>query len=452
MKIAIIGAGFAGLSAAWDLAGNGHEVTVFDALDRAGGLAAGFKDADWDWQLEHFYHHLFLSDEDMLGLTEEIGFRTKIRVLQPVSASWWQGKAWPLDGPVEILRFPAMPFLDRVRMGAVGAWLKFAADWKHLEQVTAHEWLPRWMGPRAYAAVWEPLLLGKFGPMHYRNVPMSWLWARLRARTFRLGYPEGGFQALADALAEAVRGRGVSIRLSEPVRTLRHVPADTEPRTESSGASPTARPTWIVESAAGETEFDAVLATTGPGLLGRLAPQLPPEYLARLNSLDHLGAVVLVLALDRSLLTDGTYWLNMDKRDFPFLAVVEHTNLVDRRHYGGDHLLYVGDYLPPDHPFVTGDEEAVSAAWLPALERIRPDFDPSWIRRSWLFRAEYAQPVVPTGFSAHVPPLATPLPGLYLASMSQVYPWDRGTNFAVEIGRRAAATVLREMGTSSSRG
>jgi len=44
--------------------------------------------------------------------------------------------------------------------------------------------------------------------------------------------------------------------------------------------------------------------------------------------------------------------------------------------------------------------------------------------------------------SQRIPPIKTPIDGLYFASMSQVYPWDRGTNFAVEIGRRAACMIL----------
>lgn len=425
-RIAVIGAGFAGLAAAYDLAGSGHEVDVIDAMEVPGGLAAGFRDPRWDWPLEHFYHHIFLSDEAILGLAEEIGFRERILALRPVSASYIEGEAMALDGVLPILRFSAIPFLDRVRMGAVGAWLKLSGNWRALETVTAHDWLRRWMGPRAYAAVWEPLLIGKFGEGHYREVPMSWLWARIHARTFKLGYMEGGFQAFADALSEAVRARGARVELGRRVEAVR-------PR-EGRGLA------LLTE---GETRaYDRVIFTSGPHLLARLAPDLPPDYLAGLRSLDYLGAVVATLALDRSLLTDGTYWLNMDKREFPFLAVVEHTNLLDRARYGGDHLVYVGDYLPPDHRFFEDDDEAVLAAWLPALRRIRPDFDPSWVRAAWVHRARYAQPVVPLGFSAQVPPLATPIPGLYLASMSQVYPWDRGTNFAVEIGRRVAAELL----------
>ncbi len=479
MKIAIVGAGFAGLAAAWDLAGAGHEVTVLDPQDRVGGLAAGFRDEGWDWRLEHFYHHMFLSDDAMLGLAEEIGVRDTIRSLRPVSASWWQGRAWPLDGPIEILRFPAMPFLDRVRMGAAGAWLKITRNWRALERVTAHDWLRRWMGVPAYVAVWEPLLIGKFGEDLYREVPMSWLWARLHARTFRLGYPDGGFQALADAFADGVRQRGGTIRLGVAVEDVRVITDGAAPAAASDGDSaessldrtrlrvrtidhtktragtgsessdrataddePTAEDGNHTDSGLEGTDYDSVLVTTGPSLLARLAPGLPNEYLETLRELDSMGAVVLVLALRRSLMPEGTYWLNMDKRDFPFLAVVEHTNLIDGAHYGDDHLIYVGDYLPPDHPFITGDEQSILDQWLPALSRIQPDFDPSWVRAHWVFRTPYAQPVVPLGFSQHVPSLDTPIPGLYWASMSQVYPWDRGTNFAVEIGRRAARMMM----------
>ena len=48
--------------------------------------------------------------------------------------------------------------------------------------------------------------------------------------------------------------------------------------------------------------------------------------------------------------------------------------------------------------------------------------------------------------SKNIPPVRTPVRGLYFASMSQVYPWDRGTNFAVEIGQRAASMAADDLG------
>jgi protoporphyrinogen oxidase len=182
-----------------------------------------------------------------------------------------------------------------------------------------------------------------------------------------------------------------------------------------------------------------------------MAPDLPDNYLRELLALKSMGAVVLTLALKRPLLPDHlTYWLNIpasspdkSQNDIPFLALVEHTNYIDKNHYGGDHIVYCGDYVTADHPYLTMSQEALTQQFISTLPRFNPDFKPDWVRQSWLFRERYAQPVPLLNHSRHIPDVCTPLPGLYLASMSQVYPWDRGTNYAVEIGRRAAQLMLQ---------
>ncbi len=86
--------------------------------------------------------------------------------------------------------------------------------------------------------------------------------------------------------------------------------------------------------------------TTSPALLARLAPDLPPDYLQGLLELKSMGAVVMVLALKQHLSEEGYYWYNLPKSaGFPFLALVEHTNFLPPEHFGGDHIVYVGDYL-----------------------------------------------------------------------------------------------------------
>lgn len=425
MRVAVIGAGFAGLSAAYDVARAGHAVTVLDALPVPGGLAAGFKDERWEWSLEHFYHHLFTSDEAIIGLARETGFADRLLVRRPITASFYRGRPYALDGPVPVLTFPGIPLIDRIRMGAVIAYLKVTRDWRSLEGVTVADWVRRWMGRRAFDVIWEPLLIGKFGRFH-DTVPMSWLWARLHKRSMRLIYIEGGFQAYADHLKRVVEGLGATVRLGTPASRIVRAEGDR----------------LAVATPDGESVFDRVIVTTGPHLLARIAPELPDDYLAGLRHLRHMGAVVAVLALQRQLMPK-VYWLSMDKREFPFLACVEHTNFVDRARYGGDHLVYVGDYLEPDHRYFSMTDADVLAEWYDAMPRINPDFEPGWVRRSWVFRSTYAQPVVSLGFSRHIPPIDTPIAGLFLASMSQVYPWDRGTNYAVEIGRSAAALAVR---------
>ena len=445
LNIAVIGAGYAGLSAAWDLVRAGHTVSVFERMDRPGGLAAGYRDPAWDWSLEHYYHHLFTSDEDIKALAEEVGLGDKLITMRPVTAQQYQGKSYALDGVPQVLSFPGMPFIDRVRMGMAIAYLKLTRDWKKLEQVTAREWMLKWMGRPAYEAIFEPLMSGKFGPKH-ADVPMSWLWARLHKRTIKLMYFDGGFQAFSDGLAAAVSDKGAKIRYRCPIEEISQAPdgklqlklgslADSpaEGADEASAEAANAK--------ASETLlFDRIICTSGPHILAKMAPELPDDYLGKLRDLPFLGAVVAVLSLDRKLM-DEVYWLSIDKRELPFLAVVEHTNFVSAEHYGGENLVYVGDYLPVDHRYFSMSEDEILAEWLPALKSINPEFDPAWVKRSFLRKSRYAQPVVPLGFSKHIPELETPIPGLYLASMSQVYPWDRGTNYAVEIGRRVAKSI-----------
>jgi protoporphyrinogen oxidase len=425
MKTAIIGAGAAGLSAAFDLVRAGHEVTVFEASDRAGGLAGGFSCPRWDWTVEKYYHHWFQSDEHLLRLAGELGVRDKVFFPRPVTVLYHEREFYAFDSPAAVLKFPGVPFIDRVRFGAVGAYLKLTRDWKRLEKFTAHQWLSKYLGKRAYETLWEPMLEGKFGRQYYRQVNMAWFWARIHARTRRLGTFEGGFQAFLDILAERIRKDGATVHLNCRVDRIE--------AGESAGLK--------VDSGRGEQVFDRVLSTTSPALLQKMVPSLPEDYLESVRGLKSLGAVVAVAALDRQL-GPGYYWYNLPKSaGFPFLCLVEHTAFVDCKHFGGDHIVYCGDYVPVDHPYFAMNEEQLREKCEESFRKINPSFDSSWIKDIWVFKAPYAQPVPEVNHSRNIPSIATPLPGLYWASMSHVYPWDRGTNFAVEIGRKAAGMI-----------
>jgi protoporphyrinogen oxidase len=318
-------------------------------------------------------------------------------------------------------------------MGMIVAYLVYLARWEPLEKEHADTWLRKWMGEEAYTILWEPLLMSKFGP-HYRNVNMAWMWARFKARTPKLGTFEGGFQAFLDALAEHVQSLGVDIRLRAPVGSIRPTPQG-------------------LDLIAGEETFqvDQCLVTTSPGLLAKLAPDLPKGYLGQLKNLKSMGAVVMVLVLTRRLSEKGVYWHNLPKSaGFPFLSLVEHTNFISPEFFGGDHIVYVGDYLEPEHEYFRLTKEELLEQFLPVFQQFNPVFDRSWVRESWLFRTPYAQPVPELNHSALIPDIRTPIEGLWLASMSQIYPWDRGTNFAVEIGRRAAREIIEVSKTGST--
>lgn len=432
-KVAIIGAGFGGLAAAYDLSRAGAEVLVFESGDQAGGLASGFREPHWSWSVEKFYHHWFASDRHMLELIDELGWSDRVLFPRPYTVMYYQGKFYPFDSILKALLFPGLGWgVHKARFGMVGLFLRLSSNWRSLEKYTVEDWMRRWAGERVYKLMWEPLLVGKFGERYARQVNMAWMWARLKARTTRLGTYQGGFQAFADQFAARLQEGGVKILLSTPVNSI----------------SPAAGGRLALGTPTGPQEFDQVLVTTSPALLARLAPDLPAGYLKGLLELKSMGAVVMVLALSQQLSEQGYYWYNLPKSaGYPFLALVEHTNFLPAVNFGGDHIVYVGDYLEPEHEYFELSQEQLLERFITALPRFNPSFRPEWVRKTWLFRTRYAQPVPLVNHSQNIPGIATPVPGLFFASMSQVYPWDRGTNFAVEIGRRAARLMTAQPAT-----
>ncbi len=408
MKVGIIGAGFTGLTAGLRLAEKGHGVVIFESLDRPGGLAVGFETDKWKWRLEKHYHHLFTSDRAIRKIAGDIDH--KIVYKKAITSTYLNGKIFRLDSPIQLLKFQPLPFADRLRTGVILFYLKISPFWRMLEKTTSREFLTRSMGKLSWQILWRPLFEGKFGS-YSSDIPASWFWARIKKRSSSLGYPEGGFQSLAEKLSDSVEKNGGRVIYNTAVTEIK-----------KKGKK------IIVESGGGSFDFDRVICT------------LPKN----LSDLKFMGAVNLVLSLDCKFFSDGTYWLNVADRDFPFLGVMEHTNLVDKDNYGGETILYVGNYLPLGHSYFDKSSKELLEIFTPYLKKISSNFDKSFVLNSRVFKAPYAQPVFPLNYSKKIPGFATPVRGLFLANIQQVYPWDRGTNYAVELGEKVAKLIDRE--------
>ena len=333
---------------------------------------------------------------------------------------------------LDALTFPGISLLGKIPWLASAAYLKVASNWQAMEKQTAHDWCSRWMGKEAYESQIYPILEGKFGA-YAKQVNMAWMWARVKARTFSLGTYQGGFQAFFNDVANAVAQTGGTIAYQSRIEQLEQSPERS----------------WVISGRNTATQqpftekFDRVLATTSPRVFGKLVPQLPESYLKKLAGLKSLGAIVVVYALTRQLSERGHYWHSLPKSaGFPYLALCEHTNFVPREHFGGDHIVYCGDYLETDHPNFALSDDDIAAKYAASLPRFNPAFEPGWIKKTWVFREAYAQPVPLLNHSQNIPALQTPLPNLFFASMSHVYPWDRGTNYAVRLGREVAKLMV----------
>ncbi len=435
--IGVVGGGFAGLTAALRLAQAGHRVILWEK-GRLGGQAATFEVAGT--RLEVFYHHLFQSDTSIAALAKEIGIGDKLLWLPSNVGYFADGRIYPLNGALDLLKLGFISPTDRIRVGLVTAYLQRVRNWKNYEHVTAHDWLQRALGKRAYDRTFGAQLRAKFGSF-YDKVPMVWFWGKIWLRTTsrrspleqeKLGYFEGSFQVMVDALVSACEAAGVDIR-----------------RTGLIGLEQRDDDTWQAVEAAGEAVMvDSILATVPSGVFQRLAPPLPADYAAKLDALEYEAAVVAILELDQPL--SDVYWLNVADDDLPFTGIIEHTNFIDPAAYGGSRFVYLSKYMEPDHPYFALPDEDVIEAYLPHLTQVNPKFDRSWIRNSWVFRERAAQPIIPMNYSTQVPEHRTPLRNLYLANTTQIYPEDRGTNYSVRLGEDVARLMLEDFRSSGA--
>ena len=436
MRVGIIGAGAAGLAAAYELVKRGHYAAAYERAPFLGGQASTFDVGGAP--LEKGYHHWFTSDTDIVELTEEIGLGDRIRWIDSTVGTLVDGKIYDFVTPMDLLKFSAMSLPDRIRLGLVTLYLQRQRDYRKYESVTADEWLRRHVGKSGYDVFWGPMMRGKFGEEHFREVSMAWVWGKIQTRVKsrgksmikeKLGYPMGSFGELFDVLAERVCEMGGDVRTSAAVDKVNVV----DGRANGLHVSLDGADSRLVE-------FDAVLATTPSHIFPALVPPLPDEYLARLNGVSYMAATLIVLVLDRPL-TD-VYWLNVSDRSIPFVAVIEHTNLIEPEHYGGKHIVYLSNYLTTDSPYYRMSHEELLDEYLPHLRKINPQFDPSWIETSYHHRVGAAQPIIGVNYSERIPSHRTPFKGLYLANTTQIYPEDRGTNYSVRMGREVAQLII----------
>ena len=436
-RIGIIGGGYAGLTAAYELQKRGYAVTVLEKYGRWGGQAATLPLLGT--YIEYFYHHLVGNDTHILGLMEELGIGDQLRWIESKVGWYTDGKIYDLVTPFDLIRFKPLNLFNRLKLGLMYLYLPRVEDWQRLEPITAHDWILRYLGQEIYDKFWGALLRGKFGDLA-DQVSMTWLWGKIKVRGSsrqgatakeKLAYPQGSFETITQALVDRLQAGGADLRLNQEVIRL------------TTAAGDARRVTGVVTQK--ETiPFDAVIATVpGYNLLEMAPPSLDEAYAGLLRSIHYQAAVVLLLVSKRSL--SRIYWLNIADRTMPYVGVIEHTNYVPPSEYQGRHLIYVSNYLERDDPRYHMEAGELLDLYQPHLKRINPAFDVDWIEKKIVLRAEAGQPVITCNYSQRIPDHRTPLKGLYLANTLQIYPEDRGTNYSIRLGQTISSIVDEDL-------
>lgn len=430
-KIAIVGGGFLGLSLAYQLAKTDKfEITLIEKLSEWGGLASGLKINDT--YIEKYYHHWFKSDEDIQNLIHELGLNDKLIWPESTSGVFYQGRLINFSTSLDLLKFPVLNIWQRIRLGVVSLFLQKTKDYQKFEKISALSWCNRYFGSKVTKVLWEPLLKSKFGK-HFDQIAMSWLWARIYDRSSsrpgifskeRLGYLNGGFQILIDSLVIKLKSHGVELLNQTSIKNYQYQGTEHLLALQSTNGEETLN------------TYDIVVSTLpGPAFTQIFKPDA--KLSAKISQVKYLGAICMIIQSEQSV--SPYYWLSVVDDQAPLLAVIEHTNLHDKNKYGGKHILYLAKYLSPDDPLFSKNEAEITEIFLNYLQKINPGFKLNWVSEKHLFKAAFAQHIVSTNYQ--VVDYTTDRNGLYYANFSQIYPHDRGTNYAVAQAKQLAKII-----------
>lgn len=392
-KVAIIGGGISGLTAGYELIKNGYEVTIFEKEKEIGGLLGEFKIANKS--IEKVYHHIFKTDSEVISLIEELGLSNKLKWHKSSVGLYYDKKMFPFNGAIDLLRFGKLDFVSKFRLGLIYLWLKIDKNWNKYENITANNWMKKWAGENGYKVIWEPLLKGKFH-QYYDKISMAWLWARIHTRGGStnekgeevLGYMDGGFGQINNKLAKKLNIKlGYKVG-SEKLREL-------------------------------EKEFDLIIDT-------RMA-----------KNVEYLGTVNIVFSSNQNL--SEYYWHNINDTKSPFLVMVQHTNLMGNKNYNGKNIYYLGTYVPQNHKYFECTDKEIEKEFFDYLKKIKPEFDEKQILEKKIVKMKYAQHIVSRKYKV---PSYKVGEKTYQLNFAQIYPMDRGINFAVKEAKKLVMEIV----------
>ncbi len=433
----VLGAGPAGLRAAFDLASAGLEVTVVEAAETVGGLAGAFDLSGV--RLERYYHFICRGDDDLVDTVERLGLESRLRWRRSRMAYFVDGRLYPFLTPLDLVRFRPLTLADRIRAGLA---LRRARRMRESDRAPrrAVAWLHEMFGDEACRVIWEPLMQLKFAA-YAPEVSAAWIWARMvrlsRSRPSawheELGYLEGGSPLVLDALVSRVDALGGRVVLRAPAEGV---------LLEDGRA--------VGVRAGGQTlPADVVVSTLNAGHLLRLIPPMDRPYFSRLNRIPTIGIFCVLFRLKRAL--TPVFWVNASDRRVPFAGMIEYTNLNPMPELGGDHILYVPQDLPVEDPRFQESDERILKRYMDALALVNPAFTPDWVRFATVFRDRYAQPICLTDYRETTPTIATPIPNLFLTDSCQLHPHDRTISGAFGLGKAAARLALAQVTAEARR-
>lgn len=434
MKIGIIGAGYSGLTIAKELEEKGQEVTIFERQPYVGGMVDTIE--IFDTRLEKYYRHIFKSDKEAINLIKEMGLENEL-IWPATKMGYLSNKKPYLFGtPISLLKFKPLNLIQKLRFGFNVIHIKLINDYKKLEKVTAEKWLKDRIGDKVYSQVWEPLLISKFGEKK-DQISMAWLWGKIKLRSTsstpegeQLGYIKGSYQKLTDNFYKYLLNKNVDIKLETSVKEI----------TKENDK-------YVVKYIRNEKEekeeFDVIVSTIDyKGFEKLFDKYMKEEEKRKIQKVNYTSARTMMIVANKSF--SPFYWLNIGDNDIPFGGIIEHTNFIDKSNYDNNHILYISNYMTEDNKLYNVSKEELLKEYMKSLTKINKEFTMKNIKDYYVFDEKYAQPIIECNYSEYIMNDKLEKEKIYLCTMPQIYPEDRGMNYAIRSGMNLANKILEE--------
>lgn len=434
MKVAIIGAGYSGLTIAKKLKENGYDITIFEKNSYVGGMVDTVE--LFGTNIEKYYRHIFKSDKDAIELITEMGLENELIWPSTKMGYLINRKIYEWGTPISLLKFKELNFFEKLRFGFNVLHLKLIGDYKKIEKVTAEKWLKDRIGQKIYSKVWEPLLISKFGSKK-DQISMSWLWGKIKLRSTsttkdgeQLGYIKGSYQRLTDAFYKYLINKNVQINLETIVTK---VEKDKEQ--------------YIIKFKNGELEknekFDVIISTVDYNNLNNICGQyMSKDEKEKIEKVKYTSARTMMIIANKSF--SDFYWLNVGDNDIPFGGIIEHTNFIDKSNYKGNHIIYISNYMTQDNKLYNASKEEMLKEYMKYLTQINNDFSIQNVVDYFVFDEKYAQPIIECNYSEFIMNNKLENEKIYLCTMPQIYPEDRGMNYAIKLGNTVAEEIINQ--------
>jgi len=426
-KVAIVGGGILGMTAALRIAEKGYLVELFDAAPELGGLTRSWRINDITW--DKFYHVVLLSDTHTRKIINEIGLKDQFNWVETKTGFYSGGKLYSMSNLLEFFKFPPLNLIDKFRLGFTIFAASRIKNWKKLEQIPVEKWLTRFSGKRTFNKIWLPLLKAKLGDS-YKETAASFIWATIQrmyaARRTGLkkemfGYVEGGYETILNAFEKHIQEKNITIHKGHKAEIVQK---------SKRGIS--------IKFGNGKTlTFDKVVMTIPSQIITKKVVGLSESEISKLNSSEYLGVVCTSLLLKNTV--SPYYVTNITDDIAPFTGIIEMSALVDKKNFKGHSLIYLPKYVKASDPFFAQTDAEIEKYFFDTLKKMYPKITNEQLIASKTARTPFVFALPKIGYSESLSDMKTSIPGLYCINSSFITNATLNVNDTIKLAEESVS-------------